>query len=199
MNLLYPKKQITGLILSGGQGKRMNGLDKGLQRFRDAPLVSHVLSALKPQAGSVMISANRNLDRYKQFDAKLISDEISGFAGPLAGIHSGLLSCKTPYLLVAPCDTPFLPKNLGECLYEVMSKNDSSIAVAKTMGNNMEEEQPVFCLIKTTLLENLESYLANGERKVRKWQKSLNPSYAFFEDNKNFLNFNTLEELNSFE
>ncbi|MGC7405224.1 molybdenum cofactor guanylyltransferase MobA [Pandoraea pneumonica] len=104
---------ITGLILAGGRGQRMGGRDKGLQLYDGRPLAAHVLARLAPQVGTVLISANRNHATYAALGADVISDETQDFAGPLAGMLSGLRAAKTEYVLVVPCDSPLLPDDLA--------------------------------------------------------------------------------------
>src|SRR5512140_25187 len=105
-------KAITGLILAGGQGRRMGGIDKGLQLFRGQRLVDHVYARVAPQVGGIIISANQNHDAYKSFGVRVVSDAIGNFAGPLAGLHAGLSVSRRPYLASVPCDSPFLPMDL---------------------------------------------------------------------------------------
>ena len=105
-------KDITGLVLAGGMGRRMDSRDKGLIAFRGKPMVAHVIERLAPQVGSLIINANRNLDQYGGLGYPVVSDEVSGYAGPLAGLHAGLRACTTPLIVTAPCDSPFLPTDL---------------------------------------------------------------------------------------
>ena len=109
---------VTGLILAGGKGSRMGGVDKGLQAFRGKRLVDHVYERLAPQVGGVIINANQNHDEYRSFGVRVVSDAIGGFAGPLAGLHAGLSISKRPFLASVPCDSPFLPTDLIERLYQ---------------------------------------------------------------------------------
>src|SRR6478735_5870112 len=107
---------ITGLVLAGGQGSRMGGVDKGLQPFRGRPMVAHVIERLAPQVHSILVNANRNPEAYAEFGHRVVSDEIEGFAGPLAGFERGLAHATTPFLVTVPCDSPFLPTDLVERL-----------------------------------------------------------------------------------
>ena len=130
------KSKITGLILAGGRGTRMGRVDKGLQPFRDAPMVAHVLRRLAPQVDTVAINANRNLPQYQAAagaDTVVMPDRMSGFEGPLAGLQAGLQFCATELLLTAPCDSPFLPADLAERLYAALEEGDVDLAVAVTM------------------------------------------------------------------
>src|SRR5436305_15205563 len=104
--------EVTGLVLAGGQGSRMGGIDKGLQPFRGRPMVAHVVERFAPQVGEILINANRNLEEYARFGHRVIADEIAGFAGPLAGFERGLAHARCALLVTAPCDSPFLPLDL---------------------------------------------------------------------------------------
>ena len=108
--------RVTGLILAGGQARRMGNVDKGLELFLGKRLVDHVYERLAPQVGGVIINANQNHDAYKTFGVRVVSDAIGNFAGPLAGLHAGLSVSRRPYLVSVPCDSPFLPVNLVERL-----------------------------------------------------------------------------------
>jgi molybdopterin-guanine dinucleotide biosynthesis protein A len=104
------KAQITGMVLAGGRGSRMGGVDKGLQGFRGMPLAMHALFRLQPQVGEMMINANRNLAAYESMGVPVWPDALPEYPGPLAGFLAGLERCETPYLVVVPCDTPLFPK-----------------------------------------------------------------------------------------
>jgi len=109
-------QDITGLILAGGRGSRMGGVDKGLQNFNGIPLALHTLMRLGPQVETVMVNANRNLSAYESFGASVWPDASADFAGPLSGFLVGLERAETPYVLTVPCDTPRLPLDLAERL-----------------------------------------------------------------------------------
>ena len=128
------KQQITGLILAGGEGRRMGGIDKGLQELDGCPLVQWVLDRLAPQVGEVFISANRNLARYGEFGHPVLPDRLDGFAGPLAGLQEGLAQATTPLLVTAPCDSPFLPDDLVMRLYAALVAQQAELAVARAGG-----------------------------------------------------------------
>lgn len=192
-------KQITGLILAGGRGTRMGGVDKGLRPFRGAPMVSHVIARLAPQVGALMINANQNRDTYEGFGLPVREDELGGFEGPLAGVQTGLNHCTTDYLVTAPCDSPFLPEDLVARLAEALSANNADVAVAVTGDGQTLQRHPVFCLMKRSLLPHLSDYLANGGRKIETWYRSLPYVEVRFADESAFRNINTLEELNRFE
>src|ERR1035437_4559004 len=189
-------KPITGLILAGGQGRRMGGVDKGLQNFRGKRLVDHVYERLAPQVGGIIINANQNHDAYKSFGVRVVSDAIGNFAGPLAGLHAGLSVSRRPYLASVPCDSPFLPEDLVERLMARLNESGAELAVAKTG----DQPHPVFCLARRGVLEHLTNFLKGGGRKVDAWYASLTVVEVNFDDQAEaFSNINTFEERASLE
>lgn len=190
------KKLITGLILAGGRGSRMGNVDKGLQPFRGKPMAQHAIERLLPQVGSVMVNANRNIEAWLELAAPVWQDETPGFAGPLAGLEAGLRHCVTPWLLAAPCDSPFLPPDLAARLAAAVEEHDADLAFAVTREPGMRQQaHPVFCLVKASRLPVLSQYLAEGGRRVDGWYKDLKAVEVLFEDADAFRNLNTLEEL----
>ena len=181
---------VTGIVLAGGQGRRMGGVDKGLQSLRGKPMVEWVLGRLRPQVAEVLINANQNRPRYERFGYPVIADDIAGFAGPLAGLHAGMKAAHHPYVVTVPCDSPFLPMDLVSRLQEKIG--DADLAVAKTG----EQAHPVFSLARTELLKNLETFLVRGGRKIDAWYGSLEFVEVLFDDEADaFRNINTREEL----
>ena len=187
---------ITGLVLAGGRGSRMGEVDKGLQQFRDKPMVAHVLERLTPQVDETIINANRNVDSYAAFGYRVVPDVIAGFAGPLAGLHIGMRSASTPLIVTSPCDSPFLPLNLVARLHHALVAEHADLAVAKTF----DQAHPVFCLTKTELEPHLRAFLESGQRKIDKWYATLQVVEVAFDDNVDaFANINTAEELRALE
>jgi molybdopterin-guanine dinucleotide biosynthesis protein A len=181
---------VTGLVLAGGQGRRMGGVDKGLQELRGKPMVQWVLERLAPQVDDIVINANQNLERYRAFGYRVVADEIGGFAGPLAGLHAGLKAAPHPLVVTVPCDSPFLPADLVFRLKNALGKND--LAVAKTGA----QPHPVFALVRRECRESLEAFLAQGGRKIDAWYAALKVVEVGFDDEAEaFRNINTLEEL----
>ena len=181
---------VSGIVLAGGLGRRMGGVDKGLQPLHGRPMIEHVLERLRPQVAEVVINANQNLDRYGTFGHRVVSDAIGGFAGPLAGLHAGLQAITQPLAVTVPCDSPFLPHDLVSRLKEKLGAND--LAVAKTG----EQPHPVFALVRRSVAGNLETFLASGGRKIDAWYASLKVVEVSFDDEADaFRNINTLEEL----
>ncbi len=192
-------QQVTGLILAGGRGTRMGTVDKGLQMFNGMPMALHVMLRLSPQVGTLMINANQNLAPYEAFGVAVWPDQVQGFAGPLAGIQTGLSHCETEYLVTAPCDSPFLPEDLVQRLGTALEADQADLAVAITGEGENRQVHPVFCLMKTSLLEHLTDFLHAGGRKVDVWYASLKVCEVSFSDDDAFRNINTLEELKRFE
>lgn len=189
-------ESVTGLILAGGQGRRMGGVDKGLQNFRGKRLVDHVYERLAPQVGGIIINANQNHDAYKSFGVRVISDAIGDFAGPLAGLQAGLSVSQRPYLASVPCDSPFLPEDLVERLMARLNESGAALAVARTG----DQPHPVFCLARRSVLEHLTNFLKGGGRKIDAWYATLLVSEVAFDDEAEaFSNINTSDELKAFE
>lgn len=188
-------EQISGLVLAGGRGSRMGGVDKGLQNFRGLPLALQAMLRLGPQVGHVMINANRNLGAYESFGAPVWPDALPDFAGPLAGFLTGFEHCETPYLVTVPCDTPLFPPTLVEQLTQALETADAEIAMACAGGR----VQPVFCLMKSSLMESLVRYTQGGGRKIDHWTAQHRCIEVPFDDEPAFFNANTLEELRQLE
>jgi molybdopterin-guanine dinucleotide biosynthesis protein A len=183
-------QSITGIVLAGGQGRRMGGVDKGLQLLHGKPMVAQVLARLTPQVQEIVINANQNLDAYGRFGHRVARDDIGGFAGPLAGLHAGMKAASHPLVVTVPCDSPFLPLDLVSRLKSKMA--DLDLAVAKTG----DQPHPVFSLVKRDLVTNLENFLASGGRKIDAWYGSLKFVEVLFDDEADaFRNINTREEL----
>ncbi|WP_249931282.1 molybdenum cofactor guanylyltransferase MobA [Ramlibacter sp. 2FC] len=202
-----PSGDITGLILAGGRGSRMGGVDKGLQNFRGAPLAWHALTRLQQQGGlvgEILINANRNLAAYESLGAPVWPDSLSDYAGPLAGFLTGLEHCASPYLLSVPCDTPLFPLDLAERLAQALLREDAEIAMAAAReADGRLRSQPVFCLLRRELLESLLRFTQAGGRKIDAWTAQHRTVLVPFDrpgdDARAFFNANTLAELHSLE
>ena len=181
---------VSGIVLAGGQGRRMGGVDKGLQLLRGRPMVAWALERLAPQVDEVIVNANQNLDAYARFGHRVVPDAIGGFAGPLAGLHAGLCVVGQPLAVTVPCDSPFLPADLVARLRAALQAND--LAVAKTG----EQPHPVFSLVRRAVRGHLEKFLAGGGRKIDAWYATLKVVEVPFDDEAEaFRNINTREEL----
>ena len=190
-----PLQDITGLVLAGGRGSRMGGVDKGLQNHRGLSLALHALLRLQPQVGTVMINANRNLGAYEAMGVPVWPDAMPDYPGPLAGLLTGLEHCETPYLVSVPCDTPDFPTDLVARLGAALLQSDSQIAMAAAPEQGTLRTQPVFCLLKADLLASLLDYLQTGQRKIDRWTALHRCTVVEFDDPEAFFNANTLAEL----
>jgi len=207
---LIPAQDITALILAGGRGSRMGGVDKGLQNFKGMPLALHALTRLQMGGGvgQIMLNANRNLAAYESFGVPVWPDGLADYPGPLAGFLTGLERCETPYLLTVPCDTPLLPLDLAQRLADALETQGADIAMAAAPevgqdGHSHPRAQPVFCLLRVNLLESLLRFTQDGGRKIDAWT-ALHPTaiVAFDapgDDPQAFFNANTLAELQQLE
>lgn len=182
---------VTGLILAGGEGRRVGGADKGLLDYRGKPLVAHVIERLAPQVDTLLISANRNLDDYLDFGYPVVTDASTERLGPLAGIAAGLRACETPWLVVCPCDCPHLPLDLVTRLLAGVGSAPLAIAVTP------EGTQPTFMLCRRELQPALDAWLAADERKVMGWCRDRQAIEVAFADTAAFCNMNTRGELAS--
>lgn len=165
---MIPHNELTGMVLAGGEGRRMGGRDKGLEPFAGLPLVAHVVQRFDGRVAELLINANRNSDAYNFFADRVIADLVmdgaeGGFKGPLMGIYSGLCAARTPWLMVAPCDSPALPNNLVSRMVAGIGENDIAVAF------DGERLHPVVALLRTSLADDLAATLAQGERKIDRW------------------------------
>jgi molybdopterin-guanine dinucleotide biosynthesis protein A len=183
--------EITAIVLAGGRGRRMGEADKGLVLLHGRPLVSWVLECVTPQVDEVLISANRNLDRYQKLGFPVLTDELPDFSGPLAGLHRSLAVVARPLWLCVPCDTPFLPLDLVSRLLAALLDEGADVAVPDLDGCL----QPAICLGYTHLDAHLKAYLEAGGRRVGEWQSQLKRARVPFSDIKPFSNLNTPQEL----
>ena len=186
-----PRNAITGLVLAGGLARRMGGMDKGLIELAGRPMIEHVLDALRPQVGSLLINANRNTDRYAAYGHPVVSDTLQGFMGPLAGVLAALQRLATEFLVTVPCDAPLVAPDLVRRLHEACVAGDADVAVA-TDGRR---HQPVFLLLRASTAPSLEAYLTSGGRKIDTWFARLRLAEADFSDALDtFVNVNDPDE-----
>jgi molybdopterin-guanine dinucleotide biosynthesis protein A len=183
---------VTGVILAGGQGRRMGGVDKGLKPLRGRAMVEWVIERFRPQVEELLVNANQNLETYAAFGHRVIPDAIGGYAGPLAGLHRGLSEAQHPLVATAPCDSPFLPLDLVRRLESHLSARNADLAVARTGA----QPHPVFCLCRRSVLPSLTAFLEAGGRKIDTWYAALTVVEVPFDDNAaGFSNINTEHEL----
>jgi len=188
------EQRITGLVLAGGQGRRMGSIDKGLVLLRGQPMVRHVIDRFAPQVAEILINANRNIPEYEALGHPVIRDLVDGFAGPLAGLHAGLMRAEHALVATVPCDSPFLPLDLVARLSKGLEAQHAHLAVARTM----DQPHPVFALVRRSVLPHLAQFLDGGGRKIDAWYASLNATEVRFDDEADaFRNINTAAELDA--
>lgn len=186
---------VTAIVLAGGRGQRMGEADKGLVLLQGKPLVSWVLERIAPQVDEVLISANRNLERYRELGYAVLPDEMPDFPGPLAGLHRAMAEASHPLWLSVPCDTPFLPENLVPRLYADLLSEKAELAVAAVEG----QLQPAICLGYTHSRAGLGEFLARGGRRVGEWQSGLSRTVVTFDSPQSFRNINTQTDITEAE
>lgn len=182
------RSEITGLVLAGGRGARMGGADKGWVVHDGEPLVATVLRRIAPQVNSVLISANRNVDAYREL-AEVVTDADAGlalepFPGPLAGLLAGLRRAKSDWVALTPCDAPALPADLVERLANAVGTASAAYPVAAG------RKQPVFALVRRSTAPSLDSFLHSGGRAMHRWFETLDAVEVPFEDASAFRNVN---------
>ncbi len=186
-----PEVPLAAVVLAGGQGRRMGGQDKGLIELAGRPLIEHVLEALRAQAGEILISANRNLERYRRYGVPVVGDVIDGYCGPLAGMLSAMGAIRGELLLTAPCDSPLVAPDYARRMRAALLEADAEVAVAR----DAERWQPVFVLLRAGLRPSLAAYLESGERKIDGWFTRHRLVEVDFDDRREmFLNLNRPED-----
>ena len=182
---------IHAVVLAGGRGSRMGGVDKGLQLLDGRPLVAHVIERLAPQAHTLLISANRNLATYAALGHRVLADPPGlAFAGPLAGMLAALEAIPDDtWLLTAPCDCPRLPADLAQRLLAAAEPHGLAFAQAA-------REHPTHALLHTRLREPLRAHLDAAGRAVLGWMRSRPHGVAHFSDEAPFANLNHHADLN---
>lgn len=190
MNSAIPA--ISAIILAGGQSRRFDYQDKGLQTWQGKALVAHVIDALKPQCKEILISCNQHIDHYQEFGLNCIKDQQTDFQGPLAGIQQGLKTALYDYCLICPCDSPVLPENLSVQLFQTLINNEADVAYVF----DGERKQYLIALIHRSLISSLNDYLQGGDRSVKGWYATLNSiGVDFSAQHEYFYNINSAAKL----
>ena len=191
MTNTIPRNDITAVILAGGKARRMSGEDKGLITLHGRPMIDYIIHALQPQVGNILVNANRNTEQYAAFGLPVIADMLGDYFGPLAGMASGMNATQTTFIVTAPCDSPIIPVSLVKTLYRALQENQADISVA----HDGERMQPVFALLRCSLLASLLDYLNEGGRKIDTWFGQQPLALADFSKSPDtFLNLNTPED-----
>lgn len=189
------KTAVTALILAGGRGARMGGSDKGLLTWDGITLIERVLAGVAPLVDGVLISANRNLDRYRAYGFPVLPDAGDAFAGPLAGIARGLDACTTPWLWTLPCDVPQVHGELLARLVDACGTAGRSAAVP----HDAQHVHATFALLNTAVAADLHAFLAAGRRKAQDWLATIPAVQVDCSDRPDwFVNLNTPEDLRHF-
>jgi len=190
------REVVTGVILAGGEARRMGGQDKGLVSVAGRPMIEYILDAVRPQVSALLINANRSLEDYGRYGYHVVTDEFEGFNGPLAGMASCMRVATTDCIATVPCDSPWIPADLVARLYERLREEDADISVA----HNGERMQPVFSVIRRALLDSLLTYLDSGERKIDRWYAMHRTAVTDFSDQpETFININSPEDIEKTE
>lgn len=183
--------QITAVVLAGGMGRRMEGIDKGLALLSGREMVAYVIDTLQPNVSEIIVNANRNLDAYSKFGARVVGDSLEGYQGPLAGVEAGMAESKTAWIYTCPCDSPMQSVELLPTMWKQLSATDASIGLAY----DGERTHPVFSLLNTSLLPSLRQYLNDGQRKIDRWFAQHNMrELDCSEHAASFVNINTEED-----
>jgi molybdopterin-guanine dinucleotide biosynthesis protein A len=182
---------VIGVVLAGGRGSRMGGADKGLVSFQGRALVEWTAQRLRPQVAELLISANRNIERYAALGYPVVQDEFPDYAGPLAGLHAALARARFDLVCSVPCDGPCLPLDLVQRLRSGLDRTQADIAIARAAGR----VHPVFCLCRKGVRQDLEAYLSAGERRLESWYRRLRHVEVDFDDPAAFRNINTPDDL----
>ncbi len=195
-NLEQLHNSMTYLILAGGRGQRMQGTDKGLMLWQGKPMVEHIIEQLAIPSQRLMISANRNLNNYRQYSEQVFSDQLDDYQGPLSGLNCALQQCQTHYILCIPCDSPSPPTGLAEQLYKCMQEQHKSAAIC----HDGDRPQPLFCLIDRKHKHQLDEFLQLGRRKVLDFMQLIDVAVCDFSTQKAaFHNFNRVEDMQHVE
>ncbi len=193
--MVPPSPAISGLILAGGAGRRMGGVQKGLQLLRGRPLIEWVIERLRGQVDELLISANAEVDAYRRYGFAVIQDALKepdgSLAGPLAGLQAGLAAAAHPLVVTAPCDVPFLPADLVQRLHQGLTRAQADIAFPEIAGR----VQPVFILVRRETLPQLTHYLLQSGRRADGWYRELRSVAVPFDDPAAFANVNTRDDL----
>ena len=196
------QQEVTGLVLAGGMGRRMQGTDKGLVLLGGRAMVSYVIDVLRVNVAEVVVNANRNEQAYADYGVRVVADSIEGYQGPLAGIEAGMSVSQTPWIYTCPCDSPLqssaLLPHMWQQMQSQLADNDPDLRIG--LASDGERTQPVFSLLHTSLLPSLRSYLQSGERKIDKWfaeHKMITIDCREYTDS--FFNVNTEQEKSKLE
>ena len=185
------RSNVTAVVLAGGMGRRMDGLDKGLVEIGGREMISYVIETLQASVDHIVVNANRNLVRYEKYPVTVVPDSMQGFQGPLAGIEAALGAAQTPWVYTCPCDSPMQSANLLPHVWGEISASNAEIGVAF----DGRRTHPVFLMLRRDLLTSLRGYLEEGERKIDRWfDRHRLKTIDCSDFSQSFVNVNTEEE-----
>ena len=190
---MHNKQQVTGLVLAGGAGRRVQGRDKGLILWQGKPMIAHLLQRLRPQVETLMISCNRNIDQYQAYGFSLVVDQRPDYQGPLAGIEAAIKHAHNEFLLITACDMPLLPEDLvARLLHPLLQSDNQTLDVS--IAHDGVREQYLCAILRRRCLDSLSGHLASGHRAVRHWYALQQCITVDFSDRVDaFKNYNRME------
>lgn len=193
------KAQITAVVLAGGLGRRMSadgrGINKAMVQISGQPMIAHVIERIRTQVNSILINADPQQPDWSMFGLPIIADQIADRPGPLAGIHAALSCVDTPWLLSVPCDTPRLPHDLVARLARAQAQSGADRVSVRCAA----QRHPVIALVHRSLAAELEAFVRTGGRRIESWLSQGQWAEAEFEDETEFVNVNTADELQHLE
>jgi molybdenum cofactor guanylyltransferase len=190
---MIKRDSILGVVLAGGLSRRMaSPIPKALLDFQGRAMIAHVLEALAPQVGAIVINANTEPNSFESFGFPVVQDRVAGFVGPLAGLHASMLTYPDyEWYVMCPCDSPFLTYDLVPKFCASIESTGAALTSAECEG----QTHPVFAMVHRKLLPSLSQYLSDDGRKIDRWYAQEGYQLTHFTNAQGFLNFNTPEEL----
>jgi len=193
---VVPSTDITAVIIAGGRGSRLGGLDKGFMLYNNQPFIATIITRIKPQVADISINANRNQARYARYSYPVFSDISHDHQGPLAGFVSAMQEVKTPYIITVPCDAPRLPHDMVFRLCNAQHKQQTEIAIV----HDGQRSQFLHALLPVALQNDLLCFLQQGKRSVGQWYRQHRIALADFSDQPHaFMNINTAQQYQQLE
>ena len=178
-------------VLAGGEGRRFGGQDKGLVEYQGKPLIEHAIAAFANYTDDLIISANRNLERYKEYGYPVVSDLNKTYAGPLAGILAACIQSSNEWLLIIACDQPGIDNTLASAMLKLAETKKPGLVIT----NDGKRDQPLPMLLHISLKSTIEDFLNAGDRKVGLWQTQQNSAILKSGRLKQTRNINSPEDL----
>ena len=188
------KKQVTTLILAGGKSTRMDGQGKGILNVEGKYIINYIINIAEKYSKKIIVNVNRNFEKYEAMGLVICKDVLDDFQGPLAGIYSGLMMIDTEYMITLPCDGPFI----RDIFFKKMISSDNNADI--NVAHDGKRIQPVYCMIKKSVTNNLEGFLKTDQRKIDKWfENNITNLIDFSQYNEMFVNINDKNELEKYK